>query len=80
MTQSPLLRLWAWPIVMAVLTATGLVSALVSDHYGDWWSWLGLGVPVAVMVWFACFAKPKPAPDMPPQPLSKKPPSRSKPR
>ena len=41
--------LWGWPIVMGVLTTTGLLTALVSDTWGDWWSWAALGVPVAVM-------------------------------
>ncbi len=45
-------RLWGWPIALGVLTATGLVSALVSEGWGDVWSWIALGVPVAVMVWF----------------------------
>ena len=42
-------RIWAWPVALGVLTASGLASALVSDHWGDVWSWVGLGVPVAVM-------------------------------
>lgn len=42
-------RIWAWPVALAVLTASGLLSALVSDHWGDVWSWVGLGVPLAVM-------------------------------
>lgn len=47
-------HLWRWPIVLGVLSATGLLSALVSDGgWGDWWSWLALGLPVAVMAWFA---------------------------
>lgn len=45
--------LWGWPIAMAVLTTTGLATALVSDTWGDWWSWLALGIPVAVMGWFS---------------------------
>ncbi|ATG94183.1 hypothetical protein QRO11_12515 [Paracidovorax citrulli] len=45
-------RLWGWPIALGVLTASGLVSALVSDGWGDTWSWVALGVPVAVMAWF----------------------------
>lgn len=53
MRPSPFWALWGWPIVMAVLSATGLATALVSDAWGDWWSWVGLGVPVAVMGWFA---------------------------
>lgn len=50
---SPFLALWGWPIAMGVLCATGLVTALVSDTWGDWWSWVALGVPVAVMGWFS---------------------------
>jgi len=48
---TPFTRLWGWPLVLGVLTASGLISALVSEHWGDAWSWLALGVPVAVMAW-----------------------------
>jgi hypothetical protein len=51
--NSPFWRLWGWPIALGLLTTTGLLSALVSDAWGDAWSWAGLGVPVAVMAWFA---------------------------
>jgi len=50
---SPFWRLWGWPLVLGLLTASGLVSALVCDHWGDAWSWVGLGVPLAVVTWFA---------------------------
>lgn len=53
MEPSPFWSLWGWPLAMAVLTTSGLAAALVSDTWGDWWSWVGLGVPVAVMGWFA---------------------------
>lgn len=46
-------HLWGWPVALGVLSASGLLTALVSDGWGDWWAWLGLGVPVAVMAWFA---------------------------
>jgi len=46
-------RLWRWPLVLGLLSASGLLSALVSDGWGDWWAWLSLGLPVAVMAWFA---------------------------
>jgi len=46
-------RLWSWPIALGVLSTSGLLSALVSDAWGDVWSWIGLGVPVAVIAWFA---------------------------
>lgn len=53
MKPSPFWSLWGGPIAMALLTTTGLATALVSDTWGDWWSWVGLGIPVAVMCWFA---------------------------
>ena len=49
---TPLVRLWAWPVALALLTASGLVGALVSDGWGAVWSWLGLGVPLAVIARF----------------------------
>jgi hypothetical protein len=59
MKPNPFWPLWGWPLVMGVLTTTGLITALVSDTWGDWWSWVGLGVPVAVMGWFSWpFARP----------------------
>lgn len=49
---TPFLRLWGWPLLLGLLTASGLASALVSDGWGDAWSWLSLGVPVLVMGWY----------------------------
>lgn len=51
--HSPFWTLWGGPIVMGVLTTAGLLTALVSDTWGDWWSWVALGVPVAVMGWYS---------------------------
>ncbi|MGV3569008.1 MAG: hypothetical protein ACO1PB_00320 [Ramlibacter sp.] len=48
----PRLRLWGWPFALGALTGTGLASALVSDAWGDWWSWIALGIPTAVMGWY----------------------------
>ena len=45
------LRVWAWPAAVAALSVTGLASALVCDGWGDRWSWLALGVPVAIGTW-----------------------------
>ena len=45
-------RLWGWPVALGLLTASGLLSALVSEGWGDTWSWAGLGIPVAVMAWY----------------------------
>lgn len=45
-------RIWTWPVVLGALTASGLVTALVSDAWGDVWSWISLVVPLAVIVLF----------------------------
>lgn len=62
-TPSPMLspelrRVWTWPILLGLLSASGLISALVSDHWGDVWSWVALGVPVAVTLWFSWPRRP----------------------
>ena len=49
---SPRLALWGWPIVLAVLSAVGLVGALVGDGAWDALSWLGLGAPALACLWF----------------------------
>jgi hypothetical protein len=51
--------LWGWPIAFGLLSATGLLSALFSDGWGDAWSWLALGLPVLAMAWFSW--RPRPA-------------------
>ena len=50
--NSPFFKLWGWPIVLGLLTATGLGTGLVSEGWGDVWSWVGLGVPTATVAWF----------------------------
>lgn len=46
-------RLWGWPLLLGLLSLSGLVSALVSHGWGDAWSWVALGVPVGVMAWYS---------------------------
>jgi hypothetical protein len=48
---SPLVRTFAWPAVIAVISAFGLVSALVGDSACDWLSWIALATPVAAIGW-----------------------------
>jgi hypothetical protein len=40
------------PLVIAIVSTAGLISALVGDGVWDVVSWVGLSVPVAVMVWY----------------------------
>lgn len=45
-------RLWGAPIALAIVSAIGLLAALVGDGFYDAVSWLGLGLPVAVSLWY----------------------------
>ncbi|CAN5206686.1 hypothetical protein BH10PSE17_BH10PSE17_08710 [soil metagenome] len=44
--------MWGAPIAIAVVTLVGLVTALLGDGLFDAMSWIGLGIPVIVAVWF----------------------------
>jgi hypothetical protein len=46
------MRIWRAPVVFALLTAVGLVSALLGDGVWDDLSTLTLGVPVAACAWY----------------------------
>ena len=46
-------HVWLWPIVLGLVSAIGLVTALLGDGVWDTASWIGLGLPVAVCGWFA---------------------------
>ena len=50
--SAALMRIWRAPIVFALLTAVGLVSALLGDGIWDDLSTLTLGVPVAACAWY----------------------------
>ena len=45
------------PILLGVLSIAGLLSALMSEGPGRYFSWLALGAPVALIAWF--FARRK---------------------
>ena len=45
-------RLWGGPLAMAVLTAIGLLSALLGDGFWDALSAVALGIPVLACAWF----------------------------
>ena len=45
-------QIWAMPILLAILTAIGLVAALLGDGIWDLVSTLTLGAPVAVGAWY----------------------------
>ena len=40
------------PLVIGVLSTAGLLSALLYEGPGRYFSWLALGAPVALTAWF----------------------------
>jgi hypothetical protein len=48
---------YAGPLLIGVLSIAGLLSALLSEGPGRYFSWLALGAPVALTAWF--FARRK---------------------
>lgn len=55
--QRPLSRIFAIPLALGLVSAVGLIAALVGDDIWDMIGWLGLGIPLAVTVW--CLWRPK---------------------
>jgi hypothetical protein len=45
-------QIFAVPLALALLIGIGLVTALVGDGAWDVVSWVGLGVPAAVSLWY----------------------------
>lgn len=45
-------RLWGVPILLGVISAIGLIAALVEDGFGDMLSWLTLGLLVVLVGWY----------------------------
>lgn len=46
------LKLWGWPIALALLTLIGLTAALVGDGWWDALSAFTLGAPALAGAWF----------------------------
>jgi hypothetical protein len=40
------------PLLLGLLSVAGLFTALLSDGAGRYFSWIGLGAPVALTAWF----------------------------
>lgn len=53
-------QIFRWPLLIGVLTTTGLISGLVSDGWGDALAALGLFVPAALASWFGLRRRPSP--------------------
>jgi len=46
------MKLWGMPILLGILSMVGLISALLEDGVWDALSWLALGIPCLLMVWY----------------------------
>lgn len=49
--QSEFLHLWGMPILLGVLTAFGLLAALLGQGIWHWLAWLAIGTPLAVIAY-----------------------------
>ena len=52
MAKNSVTRVFAWPLVLAIASLIGLLSALIGDAAWDGVSWAMLGAPVLVMAWY----------------------------
>lgn len=52
MAKNSVTRVFAWPLVLAIASLIGLLSALIGDAAWDGISWAMLGAPVLVMAWY----------------------------
>ncbi len=44
-------RIYRWPLLLAVITLCGLLSALFGDGFWDELSWFALAIPLVVIIW-----------------------------
>ncbi|QNE05672.1 hypothetical protein [Croceicoccus marinus] len=49
--RQSLRQIFAVPVLLAVLTAIGLLSALTGDGWRDALSWLTLAAPLLAVIW-----------------------------
>ena len=40
------------PLLLGALSAAGLLTALLSEGAGRYFSWIGVGAPIAITAWF----------------------------
>jgi hypothetical protein len=51
------LSVYGGPLLIGVLSIAGLLTALLSEGPGRYFSWLALGAPVATTAWFFLLRK-----------------------
>jgi hypothetical protein len=57
-TRRSLAQIFAVPLMIAIVSIAGLVSALVGDGRWNTFSWFALGLPVLLYVY--CVGRPRP--------------------
>jgi hypothetical protein len=45
-------RVYGSPLLLGVLSVAGLLTALMSEGVGRYFSWIAVGAPVLVTAWF----------------------------
>ena len=45
-------RVYGGPLLLGLLSVAGLLTALMSEGVGRYFSWLAVGAPVLVTAWF----------------------------
>ena len=50
--RSNWLTVYGGPLLLGALSAAGLLTALLSEGAGRYFSWIAVGAPVAVTAWF----------------------------
>lgn len=57
--NSPM-QIWRWPILFGIVSAAGLVAALLGDGWYDVLSCLALGLVAAAGIWLGGVARAEP--------------------
>lgn len=50
----PLSEIFFWPLVIGTASMLGLISALIGDGIRDVVSWVLLGIPIVIALYFSC--------------------------
>ena len=55
--KNPFWKVWGIPVLIGICSAIGLLSALTGDGFLDLLSWITLGVPVMLTIWYLATTK-----------------------
>lgn len=51
------LQIWLWPVLFGLISAAGLIIALLGEGWYDVFSWAALGLVSAACVWLGAIAR-----------------------